>query len=453
MALCGFREGREDPAPRRTALRIGAAGTAAVLGAATLRSSWPPHAATQPQLHSHTVALTDARALTSGGHRRLVSRLEDLVEGRRITADATGRDALIQVEEELLGGLDVALAAGPAWGNDFRDLARSAALDIHVLSAGLAAPVAGWSAHWRYVWPRDTAHIALALHLMGRDEQARRAARELARLCGDDGWFEARYLPSSTHTPDGRERQLDGTGWFLWMCAELAELPGLLEDPVVRAAITRCTTTLRQLTDTDRWGRHLPPPSPDYWERSERRLTIATAALVQVGLERGAHLLERLGSPDAEATARRAAEVAQSVHEVFGPADYGRYPQRGLWPSPADAGMMFLLPPYAHRAAPEVAHYLVQTEESARRPAGGIAPGAGWKRDGISWTPQTAMLAQAYRTVGADDEAARLLRWLSAHRTAAGSIPEKVLDSGTPAAVAPLGWPAAVVLMTLLRTS
>ena len=27
------------------------------------------------------------------------------------------------------------------------------------------------------------------------------------------------------------------------------------------------------------------------------------------------------------------------------------------------------------------------------RPAGGLAPGAAWKRDGISWTPQTSLYA------------------------------------------------------------
>ena len=38
-----------------------------------------------------------------------------------------------------------------------------------------------------------------------------------------------------------------------------------------------------------------------------------------------------------------------------------------------------------------------------------------------------------------------------AHRTSAGALPEKVLADGSPAAVAPLAWTAATVLLTLDR--
>jgi len=38
--------------------------------------------------------------------------------------------------------------------------------------------------------------------------------------------------------------------------------------------------------------------------------------------------------------------------------------------------------------------------------------------------------------------------WLDAHRTGLGALPEKVLDDGSPAAVAPLAWTAAVTVLT-----
>jgi GH15 family glucan-1,4-alpha-glucosidase len=41
------------------------------------------------------------------------------------------------------------------------------------------------------------------------------------------------------------------------------------------------------------------------------------------------------------------------------------------------------------------------------------------------------------------------LGWLDAHRTAYGSLPEKVTASGRPAGPAPLLWTAALVLLTL----
>ena len=42
-----------------------------------------------------------------------------------------------------------------------------------------------------------------------------------------------------------------------------------------------------------------------------------------------------------------------------------------------------------------------------------------------------------------------LLDWLDRHRTTAGSLPEKVLNDGRPAAVAPLAWTAALTLLTV----
>jgi GH15 family glucan-1,4-alpha-glucosidase len=82
------------------------------------------------------------------------------------------------------------------------------------------------------------------------------------------------------------------------------------------------------------------------------------------------------------------------------------------------------------------------------RPAGGLAPGASWRRDGISWTNATASRAMTAAFIGQRNEALVRLQWLDQHRTAAGSLPEKVLSDGQPAAVAPLAWTAAAVVIT-----
>ena len=47
------------------------------------------------------------------------------------------------------------------------------------------------------------------------------------------------------------------------------------------------------------------------------------------------------------------------------------------------------------------------------------------------------------------EQATEVLRWLSDHRTDAGSLPEKVLFDGRPAEVAPLAWTAANVLLAI----
>jgi GH15 family glucan-1,4-alpha-glucosidase len=89
----------------------------------------------------------------------------------------------------------------------------------------------------------------------------------------------------------------------------------------------------------------------------------------------------------------------------------------------------------------------------SRRPAGGYAPGVDWKEDGISWTPETSLYALSAASNNDPALANTLLRWLAEHRTKAGSIPEKVLHNGRPAAVAPLAWTAAVIVLTALELS
>ena len=108
------------------------------------------------------------------------------------------------------------------------------------------------------------------------------------------------------------------------------------------------------------------------------------------------------------------------------------------------------MPPGEHTDALRTA--LDATVERMRRPAGGLSPGAGWKNDGISWTPQTSLVALADAASGdpARRERAReRLTWLADHRTPPGSLPEKVLHDGTPAGPAPLSWTAAVVLLAI----
>ena len=90
---------------------------------------------------------------------------------------------------------------------------------------------------------------------------------------------------------------------------------------------------------------------------------------------------------------------------------------------------------------------MARAQVEMARPAGGVAPGVGWKDDGISWTPETALFAAAWAAIGHHDRAESLLRWLGDHRTDAGSFPEKVLFDGRPAAVAPLAWTAALVVI------
>ena len=111
-------------------------------------------------------------------------------------------------------------------------------------------------------------------------------------------------------------------------------------------------------------------------------------------------------------------------------------------------GVAFLLPPFAESVDPVAYARFEQAPALLARPAGGLAPGGSWRHDGVSWTPTTATWALTAAACGDETSAVSWLRWLEAHRTAEGSLPEKVLADGRPAAVAPLAWTAAAVVLT-----
>jgi len=431
-----------EPGPGATLSRRSALTWAGVLGAGAVlgvggTSWWRGRDLTNVSLplYSETVAFRSA------GVRELVppGRVSSVVPGTRVLEAAVGRDALVEAESAWL-------AASAPWvmqGGEHSALLRAALLDIRALMVD-GTSVAGWSEQWRYVWPRDTAHVAVALALAGHRADAESALAWLESVQRDGEWFEARYDPSTHATPDDRSRQLDGLGWALWALDRL--------DVAHRAAGDTATTERRRvLLDSSlativssldaRTG--LPPASPDYWERPESRLTLGTAAPLLVGLRAAERMGARAGLSDATDRARTAADALEAgIVERFGPQGFQRYASGGGH----CASLAFLLPPYLEVAVPGADDAFDEARATMARPAGGLAPGAGWRRDGISWTPETAIFANAALATGRRTLGTDLLRWIDAHRTAAGSLPEKVRADGSPASVAPLAWTAAVVV-------
>lgn len=333
----------------------------------------------------------------------------------------------------------------------FTDLAVAALLDIWVLSDGLPGPVASWSGAWRYIWPRDTAFVAAALATVGHTELAWAQLRHLQDLQGEDGWFAARYDPATGAVPDDRPPQLDAVGLVLWSLAEVAaasapETPAPASPPsrslsALEPMIERSALLLHELTGR---GRTLPPVSPDYWEVGEGRITLGIAAPTLIGL-RALTALTDAGAGD-RLGERKGVAVAftDTFARTFGAGGLQRYPSSGGFDSAAAylpaAGMG---PDLVDAAA------LDRMGERLRQPAGGIRPGAGWILDDASWTPSTSLLALGYARLGERARAEAVLDWLSGHRTAAGSLPEKVDGEGAPVSVAPLAWTAANVVLAL----
>ena len=113
--------------------------------------------------------------------------------------------------------------------------------------------------------------------------------------------------------------------------------------------------------------------------------------------------------------------------------------------------MTFALPPYVDTPLAGAVDAARAAAPLLRQPAGGVSPGATWpRRDGVSWTPETALFLVAAAETGDEAAANAWLSWFAAH-LAGGRIPEKVTAAGQPGDVAPLAWTDALVLIALDR--
>lgn len=394
---------------------------------------------------------SDGVVLDASGHPEIV-----------LVGDTAESDAAQQRRQ------DAWLAQGTVPGPErYADLAEQALRDIDTLVLPGGAAIAAASPGWRYVWPRDASFTAVALARTGHADDAHDILvylRDMQLARSTEGVFEARYLPDGDgHVPDDRGLQLDGNGWVLWAVAEWYAAAGADADPGEGAdgrADTDARSATRRAPDSDAQLEELRPlvesslhairahvdpetglPGvfPDYWEVGERVPTLGTAAPLLAGVRASGDVVDALGLPPTGSLER----LLEEGVDRFAPA----YPRR-LGGQQQDTAVAFLMPPFAP-LDPAVEAAWHEAAESMARPAGGLAPGAGWKRDGVSWTPTTAMFGLTAAASGDTERATATLDWLDAHRTAQGALPEKVLWDGSPSAVAPLAWTASLVLLTL----
>ena len=350
-------------------------------------------------------------------------------------------------EDTHVSAQDLWLARGTVPGPErYADMASRALRDLDELVLDNGAALAGGRAEWRYVWPRDASFTVAALARTGHPRDAYHVLeylQETAILGSVGGVLEARYLPDgSGDVPDGRGGQLDGSGWVLWAVAQwyAAAQPGTERDaglaalrPLVRGSVAAIRAEIDPVSG-------LPGAFPDYWEVVEDVPTLGTLAPLLLGVRAAAPVLEALGEPAADDLADL---LGRAVDEHFAPG----YP-RLLGGTQQDTAVAFLMPPFAP-LDDGVRSAWAEAAVAMTRPSGGLAPGAAWRQDGISWTPETAVFALTAAASGDLVQATERLDWLDAHRTAGGSLPEKVLQDGSPSAVAPLAWTASLVLLTL----
>jgi glucoamylase len=334
----------------------------------------------------------------------------------------------------------------PGAGGPYADMVRTALVDLRTLTLPSGASLAGWPQAWRYVWPRDAAFVAVALARTGHADDAVGVLRYLQTLQATDGSFQARYLPDgSGRPPDGRGEESDGPGWALWAAEQVVLAVPSRARPSVAASLRQLVTrSVDRILDLTAGPAVLPPPSLDYWEVKDERLSLGTAAPMALGL-RGAAALTALLGADPTVVRARDAPLDGAIARTFGPGGYPRYAGE----DEADASVTFLLPPFASACPAPVLAAWRAARTSLRRPGGGLAPGAGWKDDGISWTAETALFALTAATTGDRRAAREYLTWLDGHRTDRGALPEKVLSNGEPAGPAPLAWSAALVVLAV----
>ena len=340
----------------------------------------------------------------------------------------------------------LSLGSVPGKGTRWEDMVRVALLDLHQLSRPGGAVAAGAGGPWNYAWPRDTAFVAVALARTGHHAEALQALTFLQRVQLADGGFEARYLLDGSGPPDGRARQSDGAGWALWAAWEVSHACGDVGSVAeLRALLDKATGFALAATDD---GRRLPPASPDYWEVRVSRTSLGTVAPLLAGLHASEKMYSALGEP---ALAARSGAASSRLRIIVGERFADRYERLGsgrFGGGGLDAAITFLMPPFAESPSVQVVDAWTRYQSDALRPAGALAPGAQWKQDGVSWTPETALVAYTAAMSGRPEVASHWMDWLNAHRTAWGSLPEKVLATGAPAGPAPLAWSAALVILT-----
>ena len=424
------------PVVRRRAL-LGGVGVLAYSGAAY----W---SITQRIMRAEVPLYSETVAFAAPGVRQLVpvGHVDAVVPGTRVLAGRPRSTMLVEDEQAWLETCSPWVRRAVGGGDD---LLHSALLDLRALSVGLPVSVAGWTDRWRYAWPRDVSFVASALARVGHPEHA---VAQLAFLQGvqrTDGWFEARYDIATRRAPDDRIAQLDGSGWALWGARQVASAaPERAADLLapLRPLLVRCSRRLLASLDA---RTALPPASSDYWELVEHTLTLGTAAAVLAGLRSATDVLPLVGEMAlADRTRAASGLLGAQVRTRFGADGYPRL----LGGSSPDAAVTFLVAPIGPSDVDrDVLGALESAQASMGRPAGGLAPGESWKNDGVSWTPETALFAAAWAATGHRSRAESLLGWLGEHRTDAGSFPEKVLHDGRPAAVAPVSWTAALVVI------
>ncbi|WP_049575869.1 hypothetical protein [Streptomyces sp. SBT349] len=389
-------------------------------------------------------------APAGGGHRRIEGTPFLDPAGGGLPGAHEADEAEVRAFRRRLAGIAI-----PDDGGRYADLATTALLDLYALALPNGAVLGAASPYWAFVWARDNALVVAAFALLGQYEDAWAALRFIYGVQEPDGQWEARYLPDgSGEVPDDRGRQDDGIGytlWATWLAARLspdATREAALAElrPAVLAAVAAGGDVLDAATS-------LPRTSQDFWEMDQAEPSLGVAGPLAFGLRAGAELADQLGESALADRARGHADaLLAAVVRTYRPSGYEHFPSGGG----RDASVAFLLPPFIASSADPGADLVPgaraawnRSRAEMRVANGGLRPGAGWPDPHTAWNPQVSLYAITAAALSERATARALLDWMDAHRTALGSLPEKVTAAGAPAAVAPISTVASAALIAL----
>ena len=326
-----------------------------------------------------------------------------------------------------------------------RAVARRALLDLALLTDPGGASIANPFGAWNYAWPRDAAWHAAAFAVTGHRAEALRILTFFARVQDPDGTWAARYHADGAPVRDGRARQLDAVGWLPWAtwlwwkdAGDAAASATALGDGVRRGrcrgglpARERVAPRVLGLHRTTRGPGHASARPPRCcWACAPRRISPAPSGT------RRRTALGRCRAPPGRRHLRASSATGATA----------------ATPTPArarTARITFLTAPLAAPSSGAVYPTVTATAAELLMPSGGLRPGnmRGVRRH--TFTPATALFALSAAGAGDADGFRRWFDWLVGHRTRFEAFPEKVTADGAPAAVAPLGWTCAIVLLAL----
>ena len=277
-------------------------------------------------------------------------------------------------------------AGAPAWARRLYD--RSVRILIALTDPRSGAMIAGERDGWDYVWPRDAAAGAIALHAAGLQPEARRVTGFLAARDLDDG---ARFYADGEAVA-GRPEAGDAEGWV----AEAERTTGL-------AGASHEPTDWRDRQD---YGENL--------------------------------------TGDLLGNAIAAGVPASEIAEFLSPRGFVREAGTNQLDSAAAWAVTVLPRPGLREAARRT--LLDLTRESTRF---GIPPMEGWT-PGEVWTAPTAWSAWALVELGNQRAADRMLAELHRAETPNGTLPERVdAITGAPTSTTPLAWSHAFAILAL----